>query len=144
MELIKSLRRWVRWLTAWLFLLYVVCHPVFHVTRLKKAVLPQVQPQELLLGLTEDGVLQAEPEQLLDVRYTAAGAVEVLVKWQGLPDCDNSWELLSTLQSQFPHAHLEDNVVLPLFFYAFVFFVFVRRKRGMETQAQVLTNTIEE
>ena len=87
-------------------------HPIFHVSRLKKAVPSQGQPQELLEGLTEDGVLQTQPDQLLQARHTTAGATEVLVKWQGLPDCDNSWEPPSSLLSQFPNAHLEDKVAL--------------------------------
>ena len=87
-------------------------HPVFHISRLKKAVPPQQQPQELPAGLSEEGILQTEPERLLDIRTTPAGATEVLVKWLDLPDCENSWELLSALQSQFPAVHLEDKVAL--------------------------------
>ena len=44
-------------------------HPVFHVSRLKKAVPPSVQPQELPLRLTEDEELRVEPHELLDIRY---------------------------------------------------------------------------
>ena len=49
---------------------------------------PTVQPQELPAGLTEDGTLQVQPEAILDVRFSAAGGVEVLVKWLHLLDCE--------------------------------------------------------
>ena len=57
-------------------------------------------------------MLQVRPEQLLDLRYTPSGAAKVLVKWQGLPERENSWELFNTLQTQIPDARLEDKVVL--------------------------------
>ena len=103
-----------RGLTAYCLALPLNCllHPVFHVSRLKKVVPPSVQPQELPLGLTEDGELHVEPHELLDIRYRPDRAVEVLVQWKDLPNCERSWELLPKLLRQFPTAHLQDKVLL--------------------------------
>ncbi|RDX97498.1 hypothetical protein CR513_19717, partial [Mucuna pruriens] len=80
-------------------------HPIFHVCRLKKQ-------QELPIGLSKERVLQAKPDQLLDIHTNPAGATEVLVKWLNLPDCENSWQLLTALKLQFPDSYLEDKTVL--------------------------------
>ena len=65
-------------------------HPVFHVSCLKKAAPLQQQPQELPAGLSEEGILQATPKRLLEIRFNSAGATEVQVKWLDLSDCENS------------------------------------------------------
>lgn len=58
-------------------------HPVFHVSRLKKAIGPAIQAQSLPPILAEDLTLQVEPEQLVDTRYSpTTGNLEVLIKWQ--------------------------------------------------------------
>ena len=44
-------------------------HPVFHVSKLKKAVPPQAQSQELPAELTEAGELLLELQEVLDVRH---------------------------------------------------------------------------
>ena len=62
------------------------------------------------MGLAEDGTLQVQPEAILDVRFSADGDAEVLVKWLHLPACENSWDRFKTLQALFPALHLEDKV----------------------------------
>ena len=54
---------------------------------------------------------------MLDICHRSDGEAEVLVHWKGLPDCENSWELLMVLQQLFPDAHLEDKVLLLVFFF---------------------------
>lgn len=34
----------------------------------------------------------------------------MLIKWQGLPDCENTWEPFRRITTQFPNSHLEDKV----------------------------------
>ena len=36
----------------------------------------------------------------------------MLVKWSGLLEFENSWELLQRLKDQFPHCQLEDKLSL--------------------------------
>ena len=87
-------------------------HPDFHVSQLKNAIPPQVQPQEIPAVLAEDGELLLHPEAVLESRINAKGLGEVLIKWHDLPDCENSWEKLSDLLQKFPDDHLEDKVNL--------------------------------
>ena len=88
-------------------------HPVFHVSQLKLAVEPSTKVQELPLILSSSFEWNAEPEELLSVRRSAdKKQVEVLVKWSGLPDFENSWESLQRLKEQFPHSQLEDKLSL--------------------------------
>jgi len=54
-------------------------HLVFHVSLLKKAITPTVNPQPLPPMLSEDLELNVEPDFLKDVRTTAGGQVEVLI-----------------------------------------------------------------
>ena len=48
--------------------------------------------------LTEDLDLQVQPQASLNLTYTPMGEAELLVKWQDLPDCENSWEPYHVLQ----------------------------------------------
>ena len=87
-------------------------HLVLHVSRLKRAVPPQVQPQEIPTVLAKDEELLLYLEEVLESQVNKEGLMEVLVKWQGLSDCENSWKKLSDLQQRFPDAHLRDKVNL--------------------------------
>ena len=87
-------------------------HPVFHVSLLKKCVSPRVNSQPLPTIITEDWELQVQPEEILATRLNSAGSEEVLVKWVDLPDFENSWELKSSLEKEFPDFHLGDKVDL--------------------------------
>jgi hypothetical protein len=87
-------------------------HPVFHVSLLKKAISPTVNPQPLPPMLSEDLELKVEPDFLKDVRTTAGGQVEVLINWKDLPDFEATWESYDVINTQFPLFHLEDKVKL--------------------------------
>ena len=88
-------------------------HPVFHVSQLKLAVEPNTKVQELPLILSSSLEWNAEPEELVSIRRSVDGKqTEVLVKWSGLPEFENTWEPLQRLKEQFPHCQLEDKLVL--------------------------------
>ena len=68
-------------------------HPTFHVSQLKKAVGEGLIPVSIPPQLTVDGVLEAQPEEVLDVRVNpTSGQREVLIKWVGLLEADCTWE----------------------------------------------------
>ncbi|EXB73724.1 GDT1-like protein 2 [Morus notabilis] len=88
-------------------------HPVFHISRLKKALGSVDIPQSLPPILSEDLTLQVEPDQVLDTRFSpTTGSLEVLIKCRHLPDFESSWELFDVIQRQFPAFHLEDKETL--------------------------------
>lgn len=87
-------------------------HPVFHVSMLKKAVKQSHQSQPLPPMLSEECELQVNPADILQCRDDKDGNMEVLVQWEKLPSCENSWELAAHIQEAFPHFPLEDKVVL--------------------------------
>ncbi|XLR69177.1 hypothetical protein S83_019849 [Arachis hypogaea] len=87
-------------------------HPIFHVSLLKKSLGSSVEPQSLPESLTEEGELLVEPEQVLDSRMSNQGHLEVLIKWQHLPEFESTWERADKLQLAFPSFHLEDKVAL--------------------------------
>jgi hypothetical protein len=82
-------------------------HPVFHVSLLKKAIAPNVEPQPLPSCMNEAWQLESEPEEAMDTRRNEVGEVEVLVKWKGLPEFENSWELDDKLRKEYPGFLLE-------------------------------------
>lgn len=90
-------------------------HPVFHVSQLKPArgssfVATAIPPQ--LSTILE---LMAEPEALLGIHKSMPSLQtvdEVLIRWQGLPLTDATWENFHTIDAHFPHFHLEDKVNL--------------------------------
>nr|ACY01928.1 hypothetical protein [Beta vulgaris] len=89
-------------------------HPVFHISQLKKAVgslqsSPTIPPQ-----LTNDLVLDAQPESLLNIRshpQKPAEVTEVLIKWLNLPAFEATWEDAALFNARFPDFHLEDKVL---------------------------------
>ncbi|PNX76538.1 hypothetical protein L195_g032490, partial [Trifolium pratense] len=83
-------------------------HPVFHVSLLKKALAPNIEPQPLPSCMNESWQLEPEPEETLDTRRNDTGEMEVLVKWKGLPAFENSWELVDKLRKEYPRFLLED------------------------------------
>ncbi|CAH9099513.1 unnamed protein product [Cuscuta epithymum] len=85
-------------------------HPVFHVSLLKKTVVPNIPTQPLPGCLTEEWELQTEPEEVLAARESINGSKEILVHWKDLPSFEDSWEELSEFQSLFPNFHLGDKV----------------------------------
>jgi len=86
-------------------------HPVFHASLLKKAITPNIEPQPLPPCMNEDWHLEPGPDKVLDQRLNAQGEVEVLVKWEGLPEFENSWELMEKFKKEFPGFLLEDKEI---------------------------------
>ncbi|KAH0737522.1 hypothetical protein KY290_036227 [Solanum tuberosum] len=90
-------------------------HPVFHVSALRKCLgTPdqQVTPIDLL---DHSSSLMLSPESILDSRTITKGAHPVrqfLIKWQGLPLEDATWEDSHSLRQRFPDLNLEDKVHL--------------------------------
>ncbi|XP_013639376.1 PREDICTED: uncharacterized protein LOC106344564 [Brassica oleracea var. oleracea] len=88
-------------------------HPTFHVSQLKKVVGDVTTVTQLPAQLTRDGVLEMEPEEVLDTRVNEkTGQQEVLVHWKGMPEYDCSWEWKTTMKEQYPGLDLEDKVSL--------------------------------
>nr|XP_025664649.1 uncharacterized protein LOC112763110 [Arachis hypogaea] len=87
-------------------------HPVFHVSKLKKAIPPQQQVQTLPLGSAKNGKLVMLPSWIVASRTVEDGALEYLVRWVGPSPCEDSWERAATLRATFPEFHLEDKVVV--------------------------------
>ena len=107
-------------------------HPVFHVSQLKKSLSPYVTVHLFPKMLTSEVEMQVIPEAVIKKRRMTDGSMEVLVKWQGLPESNNTWEVLENMKQQFPLFILEDKVlpdeggndgIGPSFTY-------IRRKRG--------------
>nr|KYP42818.1 hypothetical protein KK1_035754 [Cajanus cajan] len=86
-------------------------HPVFHVSKLKKAVPVEKQAQSLPKEISVEWELQPQPVELLSYRYSRTGELEVLIQWHNLPDCENSWETATKMLTAFPQFHLEDKVI---------------------------------
>ena len=87
-------------------------HPVFHVSLLKKSLKPLQHPQPLPLLLSKEMELQVQLAEILQWREDAWGNLEVLVQWDQLPACENSWESAIQILEVFPQFFLEDKVVL--------------------------------
>ena len=87
-------------------------HPVFHVSRLKRALgaAERSQPRPPFLNIELEWLV--EPESVLDSRIT--DQEKVLVQWKGLPLFEATWEPIEVIQCQFPafQGHLEDKVIL--------------------------------
>jgi hypothetical protein len=83
-------------------------HPVFHASLLKKAITAGVETQPLPDCMNESWQLELGPEEARDTRVNENGELEVLVKWQGLPEFENSWELASRMRQEFPEFLFED------------------------------------
>ncbi|PHU11921.1 hypothetical protein BC332_18851 [Capsicum chinense] len=63
----------------------------------------------------QDSSLLLTPENILEQRIITKGGHQItqfLVKWQGLPPSEATWEDLPTLTHQFPDLNLEDKVSL--------------------------------
>jgi hypothetical protein len=53
-----------------------------------------------------NGEIRPEPELIVNrrlVKHQGRAATEVLVRWRGASVEDDTWELLWTLQQQYPH-----------------------------------------
>jgi len=88
-------------------------HPVFHVSQLKKMVGNHtlMKPEEMT-RLNENYEWLAMPEMIQGYAKNKEGMWEVLIKWQGLPSQEATWEEYDDFQKRFPDFHLEDKVNL--------------------------------
>jgi len=87
-------------------------HSVFHVSQLRKCLLPTTPAQNLPPFLTQELELQVEPEAVRQIRKLINGKLEVLIKWKNLSEFENTWEEYAIIDQQFPDFHLEDKVIL--------------------------------
>jgi hypothetical protein len=81
-------------------------HPVFHVSQLKLKVGRSVTPLIHLPPVNPAGVVQAEPEEVLDRRSRKIhnkAVVELLVRWQGQTAAEATWEVFHQLKTSYPH-----------------------------------------
>jgi hypothetical protein len=62
-----------------------------------------------MLPLVQDGRLLPAPAQVLQAQLHR-GAWRILVKWQGLPEDDATWELLDDFKVLYPNVQLEDEL----------------------------------
>ncbi|KAL6493171.1 hypothetical protein OROGR_032930 [Orobanche gracilis] len=83
-------------------------HPVFHVSLLKKSVAPTTNSKPLPACLNEEWLLEVKPEEARDMKRNEQEEVEVLIKWQGLPEFGNSRELAEKVRAELPSFLLED------------------------------------
>lgn len=88
-------------------------HPTFHISQLKKAVGEVTESLPLPAQLSSEGEMRVVPEKVLALRVNSeSGHKEVLIKWQGLPSHECTWEWESAITRRFPHFNLEDKVNL--------------------------------
>jgi len=81
-------------------------HPVFHVSYLKKKLGQSSSPISTLPPVDAAGELCPEPDHIVDrrlIKKHGRAVTEVLIRWKGATSKNDLWELLWTLQSQFPH-----------------------------------------
>jgi hypothetical protein len=93
----------------------VAIHSVFHVSQLRPAHGNFQPTTKIPSQLTAELELKVEPEKLLAVRqFTVSNnhQLEVLIKWQNLPEFEATWELFDLMCAQFPEFHLEDKVAV--------------------------------
>ena len=88
-------------LLAWSFI-----HPVFHVSQLKLKLGRAIIPIAYLPPVNHQGIIQPEPEELLErrskkVHYKAV--VKLLIRWQGQLPEEATWESFHHLKSSYPY-----------------------------------------
>lgn len=88
-------------------------HHTFHVSQLKKFKGHATDPYlPLPLTTMEEGPI-IQPEKILQTRTVLRGTQQVpqvLVKWEGLPSMEASWEDRAAMLDNFPTLNLEDKV----------------------------------
>lgn len=60
--------------------------------------------------LSEEVELKVSPKEVLHYRYSPQGELELLTKWDDLPNYGKSQELYKNLNQLFQHLHLEDKL----------------------------------
>jgi len=85
-------------------------HDVFHVGLLKPYNYAGSPPSTLaVLPPVQDGRLLPAPAQVLRAQLRR-GVWRILVKWQGLPEDDATWEHLDDFKTLYPDVQLEDEL----------------------------------
>jgi len=56
--------------------------------------------------------LKLQPFEVLAVKESPQEDKEVLIKWEGMPDFENTWELAEDIKLSFLEFHHEDKVVV--------------------------------
>ena len=87
-------------------------HPLFHVSQLKKLVGPHENLQPTIQYINEKFEWKSVPEDVLEYRQNKTKQWEVLIKWEGLPQLEATWESYEEMQRLYPALHLEDKVNL--------------------------------
>ena len=93
-------------------------HPVFHVSRLRKRLMPNTNTvdNDVLVDLIEPPVQPHEPERILDYheqRTRHHVRKQALVKWKDRPEEGSTWENISVLRKTFPTFVFEDENASP-------------------------------
>ena len=86
---------------------------MFLISQLKRARGAAFNPTPIPAHLSSSLELTADPEDILGIRtdfLNPTHLLEVLIKWQGLPLSDDTWEPFSSMKATFPAFHLEDKV----------------------------------
>jgi hypothetical protein len=81
-------------------------HPIFHVSQLKLNIERAIIPIAKLPPNNQQGVIQLEPEELLERRSRKVhnnAIVELLICWQRLLLKEATWEKYHHLKSSYPH-----------------------------------------
>jgi len=81
-------------------------HPAFHVSCLKKKLGQSVAPRSSLPPVDCIGKIRLELDCIVDrrlIKRHGRAATEVLVHWKGTSVDYDTWELLWTIQHQYPH-----------------------------------------
>ena len=86
-------------------------HPVFYISKLRKAIGLSTQTQVLPSCFTDTMEWPLQLATVLAARQRT-GQVEVFIQWQGLLEEDSSWEPRLTIRHQFPEFPLGDKVIV--------------------------------
>ena len=81
-------------------------HSIFHVSQLKLKIGKSTIPVAQLPPINHQGVIQPEPEELLERRSRKVhnkDVVELLIRWQGQLLGEATWEKYHHLKSSYPH-----------------------------------------
>lgn len=76
-------------------------HPIFHGSLLKLRIGDTVPTSQTLSCYTENGTIEWQPEQVLDmqvVRHKGKTITQWLIKWEGMPEEDSTWESARAIQ----------------------------------------------
>jgi hypothetical protein len=81
-------------------------HPVFHVSQLKLKLERIVLPISQLPSVTQQGVIQPEPEEVSERRSRKVhnkALLELLIHWQGQLLEEATWKTFHHLKASYPH-----------------------------------------